>query len=83
MLLVPHTNYSLDIIRFDMQILAIWWKGLEVHGIIRLMKSEAAQKAKSILQRGGRLGASTRCWSSLAVGESGAINVHKDCRLIT
>ncbi len=66
-----------------MQILAIWWRGTALHGVIRLLDSEAGHKARSILVYTGRLGASMRCWSSLMVGNSGTASVHKNCRLIT
>lgn len=66
-----------------MQILAIWWRGTALHGMIRLLDSEAGHKARGILVDTGRLGASTRCWSSLAVSNRGTASVHEDCRLIT
>ena len=80
---LPYTIYTSQLGLYEMQILAVWWKGLELHGIVELMNSKAAQKAREILQDSGRLGASTRCWSSLAVDSSGTATAQIDCKLIT
>ena len=67
-----------------MQIIALWWKGLALHGIVRLLATTAGQKARDLLEKGCRLGASARCWGSVEVTHgSGMQTVRNNCRLIT
>jgi len=66
------------------QILAVWWKGGTLHGLIRLLNTEAGQHAKRLLCTGYKLGASSRCWTSLETdAAAGAATVQEDCTLIT
>ncbi|CAK0750117.1 hypothetical protein CVIRNUC_001965 [Coccomyxa viridis] len=66
------------------QVIALWWKGLALHGIVRLLATTAGQKARDMLEKGCRLGASARCWGSVEITRgSGMQTVHNNCRLIT
>jgi hypothetical protein len=56
-----------------LQVLAVWWQGPALHGIMRLLETPAGRLAALLLADGQHLGASMRCWTS----------VQHDCQLIT
>lgn len=66
------------------QVLAVWWAGDDLHGVIRLLGTHTGRQAAQLLSSGHRLGASARCWTSLEPhAASGGHLVQSDCRLIT
>ena len=68
---------------FAVQVLALWWQGHALHGVLGLLDTPAGRLAAALLSSGQRLGASLRCWTSLQHESSGASVVLDDCQLIT
>ena len=67
-----------------MQIMAVWWKGNELHGLIRLLDTASGRRAARLLETGRHLGASSRSWTSLLPdASSGNDVVQDDMHLIT
>ncbi|BDA45994.1 probable prohead core protein protease [Coccomyxa sp. Obi] len=66
------------------QIMAVWWKGDELHGLIRLLDTASGRRAARLLEAGQHLGASSRSWTSLVPdADSGTDIVQDDMHLIT
>lgn len=68
----------------SLQVLAVWWMGDALHGVVALLNTPAGQLAAQLLRDGHRLGASARCWTSLEHTYSiDAFVTQDDCLLIT
>ena len=66
------------------QVLAMWWQGQALHGVVGLLDTPAGHAAAVLLSSGQRLGASLRCWTSLQRSQgSDASIVQDNCQLIT
>ncbi|EIE24298.1 hypothetical protein COCSUDRAFT_62800 [Coccomyxa subellipsoidea C-169] len=66
------------------QIMAVWWRGNQLHGLIRLLDTASGQRAAQQLAAGRQLGASLRSWTSLVPdARSGAHVIQDDMHLIT
>ncbi len=67
-----------------MQIMAVWWRGDQLHGLIRLLDTASGRRAAQLLLAGQHLGASSRSWTSLVPdANSGTDIVQDDMHLIT
>jgi len=64
--------------------MAVWWRGNQLHGLIRLLDTASGRRAAQLLEAGRQLGASTRSWTSLAPdAQTGALVVQDDMHLVT
>ena len=47
-----------------MQVLAIWWRGRDLMGLIQVLPTPAGKLVQQLYEAGGAVGASIRGWSS-------------------
>lgn len=64
--------------------MAVWWRGNQLHGLVRLLDTPSGRQAMQMVTAGRQLGASMRSWTSLVSdASSGAHIVQDDMHLIT
>ena len=50
-----------------MQVLALWWEGLDLHALVKILPTKAGSLVRQLYEAGGAVGGSCRGWGSLAL----------------